>query len=170
MSGIVVRKARIEDVGLLVSFNQRLGHETEGKELEPARLEAGVRAVLDDPSRGTYFVVDEEGRSVGGCLITREWSDWRAADFWWLQSVFVLPEARGRGVFRALYERVLASAREDPAVCGLRLYVERENERAQAVYRVLGMKESQYRLLEIDFVLGEAAAPTPKDPNGAGPR
>lgn len=160
MQPIVVREAGAADAELLASFNLRMALETEGKALDEQRLLRGVRGVLEQPARGTYFVAERGRRAVGGCLVTREWSDWRDGDFWWFQSVFVLPEARGHGVFRALYDHVHAAARARGDVCGLRLYVEQENRRAQAVYEAVGMRASHYRFYELDFVLGE--------PQGAG--
>lgn len=165
MAAIVVREAASRDAELLASFNRRMALETEQKELDPERALRGVRGVFEDPARGTYFVAEAGARPVGACLVTREWSDWRDGEFWWLQSVFVLPELRGRGVFRALYDVVLARARASTRVCGLRLYVEQENARAQAVYAAVGMHASHYRFFEIDFVLGEAE---PGDAGGAG--
>lgn len=159
MDQVVVRGAVVADAELVAAFNARMARETEAKELDPERLLRGVRAVFERPERGRYFVAERDGRGVGCCLITPEWSDWRAAEFWWLQSVYVLPEERGRGVFRALYDHVLGAARARGDVCGLRLYVEHENRRAQAVYEAVGMPESHYRLHEIDFFLGSDATP-----------
>jgi ribosomal protein S18 acetylase RimI-like enzyme len=84
-------------------------------------------------------------------MVTREWSDWRDAAFWWIQSVYVAPEDRRSGVFRTLYEHVLDEARRTPGVCGLRLYVERENSAAQAAYAALGMRRTAYHLYETEF-------------------
>ncbi|MGM0575656.1 MAG: N-acetyltransferase family protein [Myxococcota bacterium] len=151
MTDLHIRYARPEDAARLADFNQRMARETEGRSLEPDRLRAGVEAALADPARGRYHVAESGGELVGGLLITREWSDWRNAWFWWIQSVYVPPEHRGRGTFRALYDHVAREAREAPDVCGLRLYVERENTRAIAVYERLGMVDAGYRLLELDW-------------------
>lgn len=121
--------------------------ETEQKRLEPAVLMRGVRAVLDEPRRGFYLIAEHEGRAAGCLLVTYEWSDWRNGDFWWIQSVYVLPEARRAGVFRALYADVARRAKQEGAV-GLRLYVETENLRAQHVYRELGMERCHYLMYE----------------------
>lgn len=153
MGPIVVREATAADAELLADCNRRMARETEARELDPARALRGVRAVFEEPTRGAYFVAEAGGEALGACLVTREWSDWRDGEFWWLQSVYVVPESRGRGVFRALWDHVHARAIAAGA-CGVRLYVERENARAQAVYRAVGMRESHYRFFEIDFVLG----------------
>lgn len=149
-----IRRAGPGDAGALVAFNLAMAAETEGRALDRDTLSAGVRAALADPDLGRYYVAEQDGRVLGALMVTREWSDWRNGQFWWIQSVYVEPGARGRGLYRALYDHVLGRAREDPGVCGLRLYVEAENRRARAVYEHLGMQPSTYRLYEVDFGSG----------------
>ena len=143
-----VRQATSADAPPLIEFNRAMARETEGKELLPEVIGAGVRALLANPAAGFYVVAESEGRVVGALLITKEWSDWRNGTFWWIQSVYVQPEFRRQGVYKSLYRHVQAMAANDPGVCGFRLYVERENTRAQATYRSLGMKETHYRVFE----------------------
>ncbi len=143
-----VRKARSEDAVSLVLFNQAMALETEGKHLDENILKAGVQAVLANDDRGFYVVAEEAGEVAGGLLVTREWSDWRNAWFWWIQSVYVVPQARGKGLYRELSTFVWAMAREAGDVCGIRLYVEKENHTAQAVYQRLGMHETDYLMYE----------------------
>jgi GNAT superfamily N-acetyltransferase len=145
-----LRDATLADLDALVEFNAAMAWETEHKRLDPAVLRPGVAAVFDDPRRGFYRVAERAGTVVGGLLVTYEWSDWRCGDWWWIQSVYVRPEARGHGVFGALYRDVAARARAAGAV-GLRLYVERDNQRAQRTYAALGMDETAYRLFEQEF-------------------
>lgn len=156
---IHVRPATPDDVPDLVSFQVAMARETEGKELHPERVEQGVRGVFEVPSRGRYWIAecDVGGDSIGSLLLTYEWSDWRAGTFWWIQSVFVRAGDRGRGAFRALYEKVLRDARAASDVCGVRLYVDHDNRTAQDVYAKVGMSESHYRFFEVDFVHGDEA-------------
>jgi len=141
-----VREAGMADINVLVEFNAAMALETEAKTLDPRVLSAGVAAVLAEPRRGFYLVAECERDVVGCLMVTYEWSDWRNGDWWWLQSVYVRPDFRRDGVFRRLYAEVerLAGARSD--VCGIRLYVERENERAQRTYVALGLEEEHYRM------------------------
>jgi GNAT superfamily N-acetyltransferase len=125
--------------------------EAEHKQLDPVTVRLGVRAVLDDPAKGRYFVAERDGRVVGQLMITYEWSDWRNGTFWWIQSVFVTPDARRAGVFRTLFRHLEALAEGDQSVCGIRLYVERENERAQSTYRRCGLADGGYRVMEVDY-------------------
>ena len=143
-----VRAARADDRDTLVRFNAAMALETEHKVLDPTVLRAGVAAVLAESKRGFYLVAECDG-TVSGCLmITYEWSDWRNGDWWWLQSVYIVPEYRRCGVFRALYAHVerMASARAD--VVGVRLYVERDNTHAQRTYAALGIDDAGYCMLE----------------------
>lgn len=149
-----VRAATESDLELLVEFNQRLARETEGRELDAARLGRGVRRQLAEPSRGEYWLAEHEGEPVGSLAVTREWSDWRDGWFWWIQSVYVRAEARRLGVYRALHTGVRERALAAGDVCGLRLYVERQNAAAMQTYAAVGMSEAVYALWEEDFVLG----------------
>jgi len=152
-----VRAAVPADAPILADFNARMAWETENRQLEAVRVRAGVEALLDDPAKGLYFVAEtalgEQTRITGQLLITYEWSDWRNATFWWIQSVYVAPEFRGQGVFRGLYGHVARLARGRRDVCGLRLYVERANQTAQQAYARLGMIRANYEMFELDFVL-----------------
>jgi GNAT superfamily N-acetyltransferase len=85
---------------------------------------------------------------VGQVMITYEWSDWRNGNIWWLQSVFVRPDWRGKGVFRALFEHVRKKAETTPGVCGIRLYMHSANSRARAAYENLGFNTTEYVVLE----------------------
>lgn len=147
---VVIRDALSADLDLIVGFNARLAAETEDKTLERAVLESGVRSALADHARLRYWIAElaETAEPVGQSAVSREWSDWRDGWIWWLQSVYVRPEARGRGVFRSLYAHIRTLARQDRDVVGLRLYVERANERARSIYGSLGMSDGGYLVYE----------------------
>jgi ribosomal protein S18 acetylase RimI-like enzyme len=145
---IVVRRADLADAAIVAEFNRRLAEETEGKTLDAAILRAGVEAGLADENKGLYFVAEDDGAIVGQLMLTREWSDWRNGWMWWIQSVYVQKEARRRGIFRILYQHVYEAAKADPAVIGLRLYVEQANEAAQQTYERLGMSRIGYLLFQ----------------------
>lgn len=151
---IQIRLAEPADIPTIAEFNARMAEETEHLTLQRSRLLPGVEAVVRDPAKGIYFVAVADGAVIGQLMITYEWSDWRNGIFWWIQSVYVRQDFRKQGVFRALYRHVHELARSRDDVCGIRLYVEQENRRAQDAYRALGMRETPYRMLEEDFVLG----------------
>jgi ribosomal protein S18 acetylase RimI-like enzyme len=151
MAEIRIRRATAADGEALAAGNIAMAAETEGRPLDGATVRRGVAAVLADAARGQYFVAERDGEVVGQMLITYEASDWRDGDFWWIQSVFVSEVARGQGVYRALHEYVESAAKAAGNVCGLRLYVEKSNTRAQAVYRAMGMRCTEYDLYEIDW-------------------
>ena len=143
-----IRIAEKRDAPALVEFNQAMALETEGKNLDAQILQSGVESVFHDEKKGFYTVAEENGQIIGGLMITFEWSDWRDSWFWWIQSVYILPAFRGRGIYRLLYQFVKERAESQKDVCGFRLYVEKENERAQKVYEKLGMRSSHYLMYE----------------------
>lgn len=146
-----IRPARPADAKQIADFNRCLAEETESKLLDPRTVLSGVKALVDAPENGRYYVADSDDELIGQLLLTYEWSDWRNARFWWIQSVYVAPSHRRQGVFSALYGHVAQLARQDPAVCGLRLYVEEHNAAALETYRALGMSPAGYRVLEIEL-------------------
>ncbi len=144
-----IRIARREDALNLVEFNQAMALETEGKRLETAVLQSGVKAVFANDKKGFYVVAENEaGKIIGGLMVTFEWSDWRDKWFWWIQSVYILPEARGKKIYSQMYDFVKEKAKKRGDVCGFRLYVERENSTAQQVYEKCGMLPSHYLMYE----------------------
>jgi GNAT superfamily N-acetyltransferase len=144
-----IRKAGLADARAISRFNQAMALETEGRALLPERIDAGVLHLLQEPALGFYVVAaDDDGAIVGCLLVTHEWSDWRCGLFWWIQSVFVEVGWRRRGVYRGLYLFVRELAEGDPAVCGWRLYVEKNNTVAQQTYAALGMEPTDYLIYE----------------------
>ena len=148
---ITMRHAINSDLDTLVRFNSAMAQETEEKELALETLRRGISAILDDASRGFYLVAEAAGEPVAQLMVTNEWSDWRNSWFYWLQSLYVRPEFRRRGVFRLMYRYVERQARQSGNVCGIRLYVERTNTRAQEAYVNLGMVHSHYDMYEVEF-------------------
>ena len=145
---IKIRLAKKEDASALVEFNQAMALETEGKTLDSQVLTNGVGAVFGDEKKGFYVVAEDDGKIAGGLMVTLEWSDWRDAWFWWIQSVYILPDYRGKRIYSLLYQFVKDKAQKQGDVCGFRLYVEKENENAQKVYEKLGMESSHYLMYE----------------------
>lgn len=143
-----IRSAVPDDCQHIADFNTRLAYETESKMLDPATIEKGVRTLLNDSRHGRYFVAVEGAEVIGQLMHTREWSDWRNGEIWWIQSVYVRPEDRRRGVFRALYQHLESLAFADPGVVGVRLYVEKQNSKAIATYHSLGMADAGYAVME----------------------
>jgi len=148
---IVVRNAAPGDGPVIADFNSRMAVETEGHALDPALIGPGVAALLDDAKKGRYWVAVQDGQVIGQIMVTYEWSDWRNGMLWWIQSVYIAQEKRQQGVFSTLYRHVESLARSEKDVCGLRLYVENKNKRAQETYVALGMIRPGYQVMEIDF-------------------
>lgn len=148
---IQVRLAESRDAGAIVKFNVAMARETEHKELSQPVVTRGVQALFDNPQHGFYVVAESADEVAGSLMITYEWSDWRCGVFWWIQSVYVKPEFRRRGVFTRLHEFLRVRAAQDPDVCGFRLYFEQSNNAAATTYNKIGMTETSYRLFEQEF-------------------
>ena len=143
-----IRLAVKGDSDSLVEFNQAMALETEGKRLAPDVLRKGVEAVFADEKKGFYVVAEDGGTIVGGLMVTYEWSDWRNGWFWWIQSVYIPPEHRGKRIYSELYAYLKQRAAEAGDVCGFRLYAETENIHAQEVYKKVGMEAPHYVMFE----------------------
>jgi ribosomal protein S18 acetylase RimI-like enzyme len=152
-----VRLAKPQDAAKIASFSAAMALETEGRHLDRDRLHDGTMALLNSPDRGFFMVAEleqaDDCQLVGQLMITYEWSDWRNGTFWWIQSVYVDPAWRRQSVFRRMHQTVMAAAKTNPNVCGVRLYVEGNNNAAQAVYRKVGLTPSSYAIFETDFFL-----------------
>jgi len=143
-----IRRATLRDAPALIAFNRAMALETERKLLLAKVIGAGVRGLLRRPDSGFYTVAEIDRQVIAALMVTREWSDWRNGDFWWIQSVYVRPEYRRRGVYRRLYRYLQVLAARKRAVCGFRLYVDKDNRRAQATYNASGMKRTHYLVYE----------------------
>ena len=145
---VIIRDATADDCDIIASFNSQMSEETEGRPLDSDTIRSGVAALLADQSKGRYWVAVDGDVIAGQIMVTYEWSDWRNGMLWWIQSVYVAPGHRRRGVFTALYRHVKQQAQDSGDAAGLRLYVEQGNARAQATYESLGMSMTGYRIMQ----------------------
>jgi ribosomal protein S18 acetylase RimI-like enzyme len=150
-----IREAVASDAAQIAQYNALLAMESEGTRLAPEVAELGAEAMFADRSRGRYWLAEVDGEVVGQLMLTYEWSDWRNGMVWWIQSVYVHGDFRRRGVFSTLYRHVESLARQEPEVCGLRLYVERDNAHAQSTYEALGMHTTNYLVMQSMFTEDE---------------
>lgn len=147
MENLFIREARIIDAEIIIVFQKNMAMETENMRLSHDTINHGVHAVFADPQKGKYYVAEYRDEVIGSLLITYEWSDWRNSFVWWLQSVYIKPEHRRKGIFKEMYLHVKETALQNN-VSGLRLYVEQENVKAQRTYEAIGMKSDHYRMYE----------------------
>ncbi len=145
---VQIRLATEEDKDVIANFQLKMALETEDLHLDEKTVEEGVLGVFRDPSKGKYFVAVEDQQVIASTLLTNEWSDWRNQWFIWIQSVYVLPEKRGIGVFRKMYDTIQEMVQNDETIAGLKLYVDTENESAIATYKAVGMDGEHYKLFE----------------------
>lgn len=151
MPPIEIRQADINDVEIVADFNIALCRETEHRDLDRATVLEGVRRFVSESSRGRYFVAVINGEVVGQTAHTFEWSDWRNGEIWWIQSVYVHPHHRSKGVFTTLFSHIKALGEADADCCGIRLYMEQENHGARVSYQRLGFEQAGYEVFELLF-------------------
>ena len=148
MMKISVRTAQMKDMETLVRFQKEMARETEGIELKHEILVPGVEAVLSDSAKGQYYVAEHEGQVVGSLLTTFEWSDWRNGIVLWIQSVYVIPAFRRKGIYSNLYTHVKEKVIKDEQLKGIRLYADKTNVSAHQAYQKLGMTPDHYITFE----------------------
>ncbi len=145
---ITIQKAYPQDNETIAQFQFEMALETESLKLDKDTLRNGVKAVFDHPHLGKYFIAKNNKETVASLLITYEWSDWRNAQIWWIQSVYVKPEHRRKGIFTAFYEFIKQEVAQDNSIGGIRLYVDKSNISAQKTYQKVGMNGEHYQLFE----------------------
>jgi ribosomal protein S18 acetylase RimI-like enzyme len=148
------RLANRGDAETIAQYAADMALETEQLTLDRDRVRRGVEAALIDPAKGFYLLAEVDGKVVGQCMVTFEWSDWSNGMRWWLQSVYVHPDYRRLGIYRGLFTDLLRKAGSE-RICCLRLYVHRENRSAQAVYHKLGLRETEYNIYEMELPRNE---------------
>ena len=142
------REAKENEFKVIAGFQQKMAMETEYLQLDTDMVLKGVQAVFNDDSKGKYYIVEDDEKVIASLLTTFEWSDWRNSNILWIQSVYVLPEYRMSGVFNLMYSEIKKIVSSNPAYSGIRLYVDKTNTKAQAVYNKVGMEGEHYSLFE----------------------
>jgi ribosomal protein S18 acetylase RimI-like enzyme len=145
-----IRNAKPKDIETIAEYNIKMALETENKYLDKEIIIAGVSSIINDNSKGMYWVMEMNKIIIGQLMVTYEWSDWRNGMMWWIQSVYVPKEQRRQGVYSQMYNNLLELAQLDSECCGIRLYVEKENKKAQKTYKKLGMKNAGYEIMEFN--------------------
>ena len=144
----IIRMGEPKDIATLAENNISMAMETEDKILDKNTISKGVSSIINDRTKGIYWVMEIGGNLVGQLMITYEWSDWRNGTMWWIQSVYVPKMYRRQGIYSSLYENLVNLANSDPDCCGIRLYVEKNNTRAAETYSKLGMVNAGYEIME----------------------
>ena len=151
MECIITHPQSAEDAKSIAEFQVLMALETEGVTLDLAIVEKGVEMAMADPeNKGRYFIAKTGDKVVGSLFVTKEWSDWHCQWYWWVQSVFIHADYRRQGIYHKMYQKVVDEAKAAD-VHQVRLYVDRDNVRAQKTYQAQGMHESHYLLYEQDI-------------------
>ncbi|EJE4187015.1 TPA: GNAT family N-acetyltransferase [Vibrio parahaemolyticus] len=121
--------------------------EAEGSIKIPETLEKGILVALRDPSIATYWVlVDENNTPVGSVSAVREWSDWNAGYYLWIQSMFLSKSQRGKGRMSLLLDAVKHEMKVQKGL-ELRLYVHKDNCTAVRAYQNAHFSKSDYEIM-----------------------
>lgn len=146
-SGYTIRAATVADADTIVSFTLQEAREAEGIEKGADAVRRGVQAGLEDPTLARYWVAESaDGRIIASISVVTEWSNFHGGEYWWVQSLFIVPEHRGRGVVEALLDHVARAAREAAAL-DLRLYAHQSNRRALQAYKRCGFETAPYTIM-----------------------
>ncbi len=147
-SELIIRQGERKDIVQIANFQVEMALETENMVLSPMDVRKGVGKFFDEPQLGFYLVAEIDSTMVACLLVQNEWSDWRNRMVWWIHSVYVHPDYREQGIFRKMYAHLKKQVKHREDLGGLRLFVDRSNLRAQAVYRSIGMQNDHYLLYE----------------------
>jgi GNAT superfamily N-acetyltransferase len=145
---ITIRLAKQEDSRYIIGFQQQMAMETEGVKLDATILTEGLNRLFEDPAKGKYYIAEDTGEVIGCLMTTYEWSEWRCGNVLWIQSVYITPSHRGKGVFKTMYEYIKGLVTPESGYRGIRLYVDKTNVAAQKVYEKLGMNGEHYQVFE----------------------
>jgi ribosomal protein S18 acetylase RimI-like enzyme len=142
-----IRRAEIRDLEKLTLFVQNEAKESEGLNIDPETLRKGVETALKDENVALYWVlVDKNDESVGNISALREWSNFHAGFYWWIQSMYILPEYRRQGYSLQLLDTVRSEVQAQRGL-ELRLLVHKSNKRAIKAYTKSGFTELPYKIM-----------------------
>jgi ribosomal protein S18 acetylase RimI-like enzyme len=144
----IIRPASKQDSNYIIDFQIKMAMETENVQLDASVLTEGVMQLFADPAKGKYYVAEENGQVIGCLMTTYEWSDWRCGNVLWIQSVYIIPSQRNKGVYKKMYDHIKALVVNNQGYRGIRLYVDKTNSSAQRVYEKLGMNGEHYQVYE----------------------
>ncbi|KAB0496490.1 GNAT family N-acetyltransferase [Pseudomonas vancouverensis] len=143
----LIRHATSIDAPTIVQFIMEEAREAEALALDQSIVEKGVKSTLVGAVPRYWVVVNQADESIiASASIYTEWSDWNNANYWWLQSFYLVPSARGQGLAQRLLQQIANEAIEAGAI-ELRLYVHKDNQRASASYVKAGFDTAPYDIL-----------------------
>ena len=155
MSALLIRDARPEDREKIQTLTRR-AYEEFASVMEPAAwraLEKAMNAVLNDPGAAESIVAEDDGRIVGSVLLypagAASYEGGDAVPSPELRLLAVAPNARGRGVGRALVEECIRRARASGAT-ELGLHTSKSLTAAIALYESFGFTRTPERDFQPD--------------------
>lgn len=147
-NSISIREGHFKDASFIIDAQIAMALETENFKLDFKTVELGVHAALSDFHKGKYYVAESNEKLLACLLTIPEWSDWRNGTVLWIHSLYVVPDKRGQGIYKLMYEHLKEMVNNSTEYRGLRLYVDKTNLPAQKVYHKLGMSAEHYAMFE----------------------
>jgi hypothetical protein len=135
---VYYREALPADAEEIAILQLELERQASGRSFGIETCRRGVRAVLENSSKGRYYVATS-GRQIAVCLLAvPEWCDWRNGTVWRIPGASVLPAHHGEKLLPGLIDFVKALAMVEPGVHGIRLSVGAKDYPAKNAYARLG--------------------------------
>lgn len=167
-SGFVIREAREEDLPEMVGFLTKLALHVAGapphdlKESEHKRLLRTLHSSLDDPNKRLLVAESKNAGLVGMGYVYI----WRSQGIWEqseaiefksgvIDDIWVEPEFRGVGIFRALLRDLVTFAEQHHASELILEYAD-SNKEAKAAWTKLGFKTTGVRAAAFTSVVKQA--------------
>lgn len=141
-----VRDATTSDIDTIVAFTVREALEAEGLDTNDAAVRRGVAGAFGEQPVSKYWVAEDGDEVVGSISVVTEWSNFRGGNYWWIQSLFIVPAHRGTGLVQVLIDHVAGIAQAAGAL-DLRLYARTSNERATHAYVRCGFETAPYTMM-----------------------
>jgi RimJ/RimL family protein N-acetyltransferase len=144
------RRAVLDDLPYLVKFTAEEAREAENSVKIPETLTKGIKKALEDDSVAMYWILsDENNHPIGSVSALKEWSDWNAGYYWWIQSMYLVPSQRGKGKMKTLLDAVKSAMAQEHGL-QLRLYVHEGNKTAIKAYEKAKFVHSKYKIMTQD--------------------
>ncbi len=143
-----------EDAALFLQM-ARAFHIEDGHALDQAG-EAAIREVAAGVALAPAFFLVEAGEKIGFFVLSLGYSPEHGGTDGFIDDLYLVPEARGRGLGREALGLAVAESRK----CGVRvllLEVEAGNDRAYRLYTSAGFTDTERRLLRLSLAVGDHA-------------
>ena len=139
MNPFSIHLASANDIPSLLRFMERF-YAIDGYPFDAARAQRALTQFFAEPSHGSIFLIDVNGETVGYIVLAVVYSFEFGGKNAFVDEFYLEPEHRGKGLGRAVMERIGKVAAER-GITALHLEVEHHNARALALYHSFGFQD-----------------------------